>query len=78
MCAARNYTCGKAFQEIFPEEVLKNYLGLQKYTGGDDRLATQMSMHTRALLAKLLLHIYVDKEPRLYIQKPSLGCFIYI
>jgi hypothetical protein len=77
MCTARNYTSGKAFQEVFPEEVLKNYLGIQKYLYGDDALGTEISMETRALLAKLLLHIYIDKEPRLHIQKPNLGCLNY-
>lgn len=56
MCANRNYTCGKAFSEMFPQQVLKKYLENNK-----------LNNELKAIISRLLLNIYIDKEPRLII-----------
>lgn len=62
MCSSRNFTCSKAFQEIFPESLLRKYISNSKLKNLD----------VKSLFTRLLLNIYIDKEPRLIIQKPNL------
>ena len=62
LAANRNFTCGKAFADIFPLSVLI------KYIHGKNRVIDEV----KSVLCKLLLSVYIDKEPRLLIQKPNL------
>ncbi|EGR31182.1 MIR domain protein [Ichthyophthirius multifiliis] len=61
MCANRNYTCGKAFANIFSAKTLQKYIN-----------SSQISLDLRARFCRLQRNIYIDKEPRLKIQKPNL------
>ena len=61
MCAQRNYSCGKEFAKIFQEFILMKYIQNKN-----------LKTDTKALFAKLLLNIHIDKEPRLIIIKPNL------
>jgi hypothetical protein len=62
LSSSRNYICGKAFSAIFSENILIKYLISKKIK----------SLNIKAIFARLLHNIYLDKVPRLAIQKPNL------
>ncbi|EAR95948.2 MIR domain protein (macronuclear) [Tetrahymena thermophila SB210] len=61
MCANRNFTSGKAFSDIFPQNTLMEFIQNDNH-----------SIELRARMCKLQRNLYIDKEPRLIIQKPNL------
>jgi hypothetical protein len=61
MASNRNFVCVKAFSEIFPIGHLIHYIQAPHVKG-----------EIKAVFCDLLLNLYIDKEPRMLIQKPNL------
>lgn len=61
LCQNRNYICSKAFEEIFPINLLLFYLSNKC-----------ISLETKSYFLRLINNIYIDREPRQIIQKPFL------
>lgn len=61
MSSNRNFTCVKSYSEIFPLEHLIDYIENPEILGD-----------IKAVFCDLLLNLFIDKEPRMLIQKPNL------
>lgn len=63
LCLNRNYQPIKQFGEVFPLQILEKYI-VDNKSGIDDEV--------QACFLKLVLNIYIDKDPRVYLNRPNL------